>query len=136
MSVLRSRNNFSVGDHDFKIAHHFLLKGMSPTLVQVQQVHEIDIMLICHMYSPIGVTTPLDLTPTQSLTTIDLGDPSKAAAILRLALAYLIATLASLNFIVQIIVSDSKEVITMLRPQLNRMGIEVDIARGHVARIK
>ena len=127
MSILRSGNNFSVSENDFRIAHQIWgkdvasLKGkthkkvtfqpniqLTPTLVQVQQILAIDIMFIDQTYTLIGISTPLDLTLAQSLMNIDFKKPSKAAAILKPALAQMISTLASRNFVVQLIMSDGE----------------------------
>jgi hypothetical protein len=84
------------------------------------------------------VSYPLDLTLAVTLDRTVLGKPSRAAEPVKKAMEVIISTLRSRNFMVSAIYSDGEGAIGKIKPQLNMLGIEVDIsgAGGHVARIE
>ena len=86
----------------------------------------------------IAVLTPLDMTLAVSLIRLDTAKTSRAAAVVKPALAQMISILKSRNFLVQLIMSDGEGAIGKMRFDLMVIGIEVDVgaAGGHVARIE
>ena len=107
-------------------------------LVQKQQVLAVDIVFIDTTAILIAVSTPLDLTLCSSLLRLDLSKTSRSAPVVKLALAEMLSTLGSRNFVVQVIMSDGEGAIGKMRLDLMALGIEVDVsaAGGHVARIE
>ena len=157
IAMIRGGNNFSVSETDFRNAHTIWgkclasLRGkthkksspvadisLSPAPAQQQQVLSVDIMYLDNTAILIAVSTPLDMTLAVSLIRLDTGKTSRAAAVVKPALAQMISILKSRNFLVQLIMSDGEGAIGKMRFDLMALGIEVDVsaAGGHVARIE
>jgi hypothetical protein len=95
-------------------------------------------MFIDQVSTLVAVSYPLDLTLAVTLDRSASGKPSRAAETVKKALDIVISTMKSRNFEVSVIYSDGEGAIGKLKPQLNALGIEVDIsgAGGHVSRIE
>ena len=86
----------------------------------------------------IGIATPLGLTIAYSLNNLDMKKAVRAAANVKKRIDHFVAMLASQNFKTAMIMSDGKRGVTSIIPELEVLGIEVDIsgAGGHVARLR
>ena len=157
MNMVSTGSNFDVSARDFQIADTIWgkdaasLQGktkrkttreaditVNRTLVQQQQVLAVDIMFIDKIPFLIGVATPLDLTLATSLVSLDLNKPSRAASVVREAIAYFCGILASQNFKTPLLMVDGEGSISKIISELNSMGVEVDVsgAGGHVKRVE
>ena len=157
IAILNSGSNFEVTARDFQIADAIWgadiasLKGkttkkatpvaditVNAKIVQQDQVLAIDIMFVDKTSTLIGIATPLGLTIAYSLNNLDMNKASRAAGNIKKGIDHFVTTLASQNFKTKMIMSDGERGVTSLIPQLEAMGIEVDIsgAGGHVARVE
>ena len=86
----------------------------------------------------IGVATPLGLTIAFSLNHLDMNKAVRAARNIKRGIDHFITTLVSQNFKTKIIMSDGERGVTSLIPELEAIGIEMDIsgAGGHVSRVE
>jgi hypothetical protein len=91
-----------------------------------------------HVYRPGQHASRCVLSPRLTLDRTVSGKPSRAAEPVKKSMDVIISTLRSRNFIVSAIYSDGEGAIGKIKPQLNMLGIEVDIsgAGGYVARIE
>ena len=107
-------------------------------LIQQEQILSVDIIYVEGIPSLIGLATPLDLTITVSLLTLDSIHGSRSTSIIRDGILGFISILASRKFVTRLIMSDGEGAIGKITGGLNLMGIEVDVsgAGGHVARIE
>ena len=157
IAMLRDGTGFTVTPYDFKVADAIWgpdiasmsgkatkTKGMASDTTlgvpvnQQQQTLVVDIMFIDQVSTVVAVAYPLDLTFGITLDRSTSGKPSRSADSIKKALDIIISTLAARNFQTAIIYSDGEGAIGKLKPQLNKLGIEVDIsgAGGHVSRIE
>jgi hypothetical protein len=157
IAMVRGGNNFKVSENDFRIAHSIWGKclaslqgkthkmktpiadiSLCAPLAQKQQILAVDIAYVDNTAVLIGVSTPLDLTLSNSLIRFDSTKPSRSAPVVKAALDEMISTLTSRSFTVKVIMSDGEGAIGKIVPNLRALGIEVDIsaAGGHVARIE
>jgi hypothetical protein len=106
------------------------------TTITVQQTQTlyIDIMFVDKVPMLLGVAHPLDLTLTASLLNFDTGKLSRATASISAGVDSFINALKSRNFNVKVFFSDGEATVTKLIPDLNEIGIEVDVcaAGSHV----
>jgi hypothetical protein len=82
--------------------------SVKPALVQQQQILVIDVMFIEKSPFLIGIARPLDLTMVTSLTSLDTGEPFRAAEAIRKGMLYFYGVLASQNFQVPLLMSDGE----------------------------
>ena len=157
VAILRDGTGFDVTPYDFKVADAIWgpdiasrrgkttrSKSMTPDItigvpiVQQQQLLVVDIMFVDQVSTLVAVSYPLDLTFAVTLDRSLSGKASRAAEPVKKAMDIILSTLKSRNFVVSAIYSDGEGAIGKIKPQLNMMGIEVDIsgAGGHVARIE
>ena len=95
-------------------------------------------MFIDKTATQIGIASPLGLTIAYSLNNLDMNKAVKAAANIKKGINHFVAMLASQNFKTAMIMSDGERGVTSIIPELEALGIEVDIsgAGGHVARVE
>ena len=159
IAMIRGGNYFSVSETDFRNAHTISQTltpasvgkltrsspaadiSLTPAPAQQQQVLSVDIMYLNNTSILIAVSTPLDMTLAVSLIRLDTGKTSRAAAVVKPALAQMITILKFRNFLMQLIMSDGEGAIGKMRfghRHLMALGIEVDVsaAGDHVARIE
>ena len=157
IAILNSGSNFDVSARDFQIADAIWGKdiasqkgktgkrstqsadvSLDAKIVQQLQILSIDIMYIEKVAMLIGVSTPLGLTIATVMNSFDLGKPSRAAVVLTKAIKYFVEVLSSQNFKTSVIMCDGEGAMSNIIPELNSLGIEVDIsgAGGHVSRVE
>ena len=95
-------------------------------------------MFIDKTATQIGIASPLGLTIAYSLNNLDMNKAVKAAANIKKGIDHFVAMLASQNFKTAMIMSDGERKVTSIIPELEALGIEVDLsgAGGHVARVE
>ena len=95
-------------------------------------------MFIDKTVTLIGMATPLGLTIAYSLNHLDINKAVRAASNIKRGIDHFVTTLASQNFRIKIIMSDGERGVSSLIPELEALGIGVDIsgAGGHVARVE
>ena len=157
ISMLRDGSNFTVTEHDFRVADTIWgkdiasIKGkttkrksqapsltMTPSVVQQQQILSIDIMYVEQVALLVAISHPLDLTLGVILEHADTGKPSRCAESVKMCLDIILATQKSRNFIVSIIMPDGEGAIAKISTYLEKLSIEVNVtgAGGHVTRIE
>jgi hypothetical protein len=157
ISMLRDGSGFDVSEYDFRVADAIWgkdiasIKGkttkkataaaditLSAPVVQQQQIISIDIMFVDQVSTVVAVAHPLELTFGVILDWLTLGKALRTAETVKKCIDIILATLASGNFHVSMIMSDGEGAISKLKPYLNNLGVEVDTsgAGGHVARIE
>ena len=157
IQICSTGKNFDTTAYDFEVAEAIwgkdlaTIKGkthkkpsavaditLGTPIAHREQVLSVDIMFVEGVPSLIGLVFPLDLTLCKSLLEFDSLRPSRSAASVKLAIDSFIYTLASRNFSAKLIMSDGEGAIGKIAPDLNALGIEVDMsgAGGHVARIE
>jgi hypothetical protein len=157
ISMLRDGSGFDVSEYDFEVADAIWgkdiasIKGkttrkatastditLSAPVVQQQQILSIDIMFVDQVSTVVAVAHPLELTFGVSLDRSILGKALRTAEAVKKRIDIILATLASRNFQVSMIISDGEGAISKLKPYLNNLGVEVDTsgAGGHVVRIE
>jgi hypothetical protein len=157
ISMLRDGSGFDVSEYDFRVADVIWgkdiasIKGkttkkvtmsaditLSAPVVQQQQILSIDIMFVGQVSTVVAVAHPLELTFDVTLDRSILGKPLRTAEAVKKCIDIILATLASRNFQVSMIMSDGEGAISKLKPYLNNLGVEVDTsgAGGHVARVE
>jgi hypothetical protein len=153
----RDGNDFSVTEHDSRVADAIWgkdvasIKGktnrrktraaektIGQPVVQQQQILSIDIMFVEGVPTLVAVSSPLELTFAMTLYSLDLDRPSRSAAIVKKGVDEIVATLASRNFQVRVIMTDGEKSVGKLKEHLNQLGIELDTtgAGGYVAKIE
>jgi hypothetical protein len=95
---------------------------------QQQQTLVVDIMFIDQVSTLVAVAYPLDLTFGITLDRSTSGKSIRGADSIKKALDIIVSTLAGRNFKTAIIYSDGEGAIGKLKPQLNKLGREVDIS--------
>jgi hypothetical protein len=158
IAMLRDGSGFDVTPYDFQVADAIWgpdvasmrgkttkAKSMVPDttigipIVQQHQILVVDIMFIDQVSTTlVAVSYPLDVTLGVTLDRTISGKPSRAAESVKKALGIILSTLSARKFVVATIYSDGEGAIGKIKPQLNQLGIEVDVsgAGGHVARIE
>jgi hypothetical protein len=146
IAMLRDGTVFDVTPHDFKVADAIWgpdiaslrgkttrAKSIAPDatigvpIVQQQQTLVVDILFIDQVSTLVAVSYPLDLTLAVTLDRSAPGKPRRAAETVKKTFDIVISTMKSRNFVVSVIYSDGEGAIGKLKPQLNALGIEVDI---------
>ena len=106
--------------------------------MQVEQTLAIDVMFVEGVPTPVGVSSPLDLTLAVSLTSLDTSESSRSASVIKKAIVDTVSTLRSRSFLVTLIMTDGEGAIGAVATELRQLGIELDVsgAGGHVSRIE
>jgi Reverse transcriptase (RNA-dependent DNA polymerase)/Zinc knuckle len=157
IAMLRDGTGFDVTPYDFQVADSIWgpdiasmigkttkAKSMVPDatlgapILQQHQILVFDIMFIDQVSMLVAVAYPLDLTFGVTLDKSISGKASRNAESVKKAIDIIISTLLARNFKATVIYSDGEGAMGKLKPQLNKMGLEVDIsgAGGHVSRIE
>ena len=126
--TLRDGNDFGVTGHDFRVADAIwgtdvasiegktkrkntrsADKTIGQQVAQQQQILSIDIMFVEGQPTLVAVSSPLELTFATTLYSLDLDRPSRSAAIVKKGVDEIVATLASRNFQVRVIMTDGEK---------------------------